>query len=106
MRKFVFVLLIVGAFSYLVFGGGFDRLKEYRVSVALVDAGYSQPRAECMARRMVKRLSIVQLWKLRRFSDENHGFFAALKGAARVDDSEAVSVTASSAALCSVGLAH
>jgi len=106
VRKVVVLLLAVLTLWYLTLGGGLRRYEEYRVSGVLRDAGLSAHRCDCMARRMVKRLSLIQLWKLQRFAGQGHGLDAALRGARQVDDDQALAVTASAAALCSVGLAH
>ena len=106
MRKVVVLLLATLTLWYLTLGGGLRRFEEYRVSGALRDVGMSAHRSDCMARRMVKRLSLIQLWKLQRFAGHGHGLDDALHGARRVDDDQALAVTASAAALCSVGLAH
>ncbi|WP_342803832.1 hypothetical protein [Novosphingobium album (ex Liu et al. 2023)] len=106
MRRFVLLLLLAAAGVYLTFGGGWRAFKEYRVRSALVEAGLSDKRADCMARRMVKRLSIVQLYKLQRFEGESHSLGAYIAGVRRVGDGEAIAVTASSAALCATGIAR
>jgi hypothetical protein len=48
---------------------------------------------------------VFQLMKLRHFSEERHTLGAMWRGVKRVDDSEAIAVTASSAALCRLGVA-
>jgi hypothetical protein len=99
------VLLLVLATSwYLTLGGGLRRFEEHRVRGALVEAGLSQKRADCMARRMVKRLDLFQLWKLQRFAEDSRSLGAYIRGVQRVGDAEAVAVTASSAALCAAGI--
>lgn len=104
MRKLVVLLLVLATGWYLTLGGGLHHYEEYRVRGALVESGVSTKRADCMARRMVARLSIIQLWKLQRFAEEKRTLGAYMRGVKRVGDSEAVAVTASSAALCAVGL--
>lgn len=106
MRKLVVLLLVLATGWYLTLGGGLRRYEEYRVRGALVDSGLSERRADCMARRMVKRLSILQLWKLQGFAEEKRTLGAYIRGVKRVGDAEAVAVTASSAALCAVGIAR
>ena len=105
MRKFVVLALVLALAAYLTIGGGFRRYEEYRVRGALVEAGFPDKRAECMARRMAKRLDLFQLMKLQHFSEERHTLGAMWRGVKRVDDSEAIAVTASSAALCRLGVA-
>lgn len=104
MRKLVLVLLVIVTGWYLTLGGGLRRFEEYRVRAALVDSGVSEKRASCMARRMVKRLDLFQLWKLQRFAEDSRSLPAYIRGVKRVGDAEAVAVTVSSAALCAVGI--
>jgi hypothetical protein len=104
LRKLAVLLLLVVTGWYLTLGGGLRRYEEYRVRGALVESGLSAKRADCMARRMVKRLSIQQLWKLQSFGEEKHTPGAYIRGVKRVGDAEAVAVTASSAALCAARL--
>jgi hypothetical protein len=104
MRKLVVLLLVVTTGWYLTLGGGLRRFEEYRVRGALVESGISEKRAGCMARRMVKRLSIFQLWKLQSFAEDKRTLGATIRGMKRVGDAEAVAVTVSSAALCAAGL--
>jgi hypothetical protein len=85
--------------------GCVERIAESRVRSALVGAGLPQAAAECMAGRMVDRLTIAQLRKLERLQGENRSLTDYLAAVRRVDDPQAVAVTASSAALCSTGLA-
>lgn len=89
---------------YLIAGGGLQRFEEYRVRAALVESGVGTRRAECMARRMVKRLNLLQLWKLQNFAEDKRTLGAYIRGVKRVGDAEAIAVTVSSAGLCAVGL--
>ena len=50
--------------ALLMLGGCAQTIAEGRVRSALVDAGLSERNADCMAERMVDRLSIDQLRKL------------------------------------------
>jgi hypothetical protein len=104
LRKLVVLLLVVVTGWYLTLGGGLRRYEEYRVRGALIESGLSEKRADCMARRMVKRLSILQLWKLQSFAEERRTLGAYMRGVKRVGDAEAVAVTISSAALCAAGV--
>jgi len=106
MRRIVVALIAIVLVLYLTWGGGLRRYEEYRVGGALHEAGFSRHRADCMAHRMVKRLSPVQLWKLQHFAEHKRGLQAALRGIEPVGDDEALSVTASAAALCAMGLAQ
>ena len=76
------------------------------VKSALRDAGLSESNSACMAERMTDRLTIGQLQKLKKLkgADRSLGDFVA--AVRRVGDSEALEVTASSAALCATGLAR
>ena len=78
-----------------------------RLRNGLVQAGISEPVAECMAERMTDRLSLGQLRKLRDFAEARKADSRAefLRGVRALDDAEIVTVTASSAALCATGLA-
>ena len=106
MRRLAVLALVLALVAYLTVGGGFRRYQEYRVRGALMEAGLSEKRADCMARRMVKRLDTFQLLKLQRFAEDKQTLGAYVRGIKRVGDGEAVAVTASSAALCAAGLAH
>lgn len=87
-----------------------ERIAETRVRSALAEAGLSPSVSDCMAARMVDRLSLDQLRSLERLKARS-GERAQPSTAAeyvervrRVGDLEVVSVTGSSAALCAVGL--
>jgi hypothetical protein len=90
--------------------GCVEKIAESRVRSALVDAGLSQRNADCMAARMVDRLTIGQLRKLERLKakpgerERPVTIGEYLERVRRVGDSEAIAVTASSAGLCAVGL--
>jgi hypothetical protein len=76
------------------------------VRSALLDAGLSQSNAACMANRMTDKLTIFQLRKLQQLKGEKRSLSDYVAAVRRVDDAEALAVTASSAALCSTGLAR
>ena len=95
--------LVAGA---LALSGCVERIAESRVRSALVDAGLSQRNADCMAHRMVDRLTISQLRKLEALQGEKRGLFDYVAAVERVGDGKVISVTASSAALCASGLAR
>ena len=86
--------------------GCVERIAESRVRSALIEAGLSERNAECMAGRMVDRLTIAQLRKLERLKGEKRSLDDYLDAVRRVGDTEALAVTASSAALCATGLAR
>lgn len=75
------------------------------VKSAMIDAGLSESNAACMATRMTDRLSLVQLNKLRKLKGEKRSLGDYVDAVRKVGDAEALSVTASSAALCATGLA-
>ena len=75
------------------------------VKSAMVEAGLSEPNAACMAERMTDRLSLGQLNKLKKLKGEKRSLSDYVAAVRRVGDAEALSVTASSAALCASGLA-
>ena len=75
------------------------------VKSAMIEAGLSEKNAACMATRMTDRLSLVQLNKLKQLKGEKQSLSDYVAAVRRVGDAEALSVTASSAALCATGLA-
>ena len=83
-----------------------SKLAYGQVKGAMIDAGLSEKNSACMAERMTDRLSLGQLQKLKQLKGEKRllGDYVAAVG--RVGDSEAIAVTASSAALCATGLAR
>ena len=88
---------------------GCAAIAEPKVRSALVEAGVSEGDADCMAGRMVDRLSIGQLRKLEALEPPPEGrrsladYVSVVR---RVGDAELIGVTASSAALCTTGLAR
>ena len=90
--------------------GCIDQVVESRVKSALVGAGVSNKNADCMAGRMVDRLSISQLRTLEQLkprdteSDNSVGLRSYVERVRKVADAETIGVTASSAALCATGL--
>lgn len=82
-----------------------SKLAYGQVKSAIIDAGLSEPNAACMATRMTDRLSLVQLNKLKQLRGEKQSLADYVAAVRRVGDAEALSVTASSAALCATGLA-
>lgn len=100
-------LVLAGA---LALSGCVQTIAESRVRTALVEAGLSQKNADCMAGRMVDRLTIAQLKKLERVKarpgerDKPVTIGEYVERVRRVGDAEVVAVTASSAGLCAVGL--
>ncbi len=96
--------------SSLALAGCVEAIAESRVQSALSDAGLSDRNADCMAERMVDRLTISQLKKLERLKaragerEKPVTLAQYVERVRRVGDAEVVAVTGSSAALCAVGL--
>ena len=90
---------------------GCSQIAEPRVRSALIDAGLSERNADCMASRMVDRLTLSQLQRLEALSGQNRETLGQLSLAdyvalvRRIGDAEVIAVTASSAALCATGIA-
>lgn len=112
MRKLLIgLLLIVVLAAGAVSTGLADPLVRWQVKSALVQSGIGEKRAECMAERMVERLTLGQLWKLREGMaphagepEEDYGLGELIKRLRRVEDGEAVAVLTTSAGLCALGL--
>ncbi|MXO74494.1 hypothetical protein GRI40_04555 [Altererythrobacter aerius] len=103
---------VLCAAALLGASGCVETVAEDRVESALVEAGLSSANAACMAGRMVDRLTIAQLRKLERLEarpgerERPATIGEFVERVRRVGDSEVIAVTASSAALCTTGLAH
>ena len=97
---------IVLAAAALATAGCVERIAESRVRSALLDAGLSQHNADCMAHRMVDRLSIGQLRKLEALRGRKRSLAEYVVAVRKVGDPEVIGVAASSAALCTTGLAR
>lgn len=100
MRRAVLVALLLAA------SGCVGKIAESRVRSALVEAGLSQTNADCMARRMVDRLTIGQLRKLEALRGEKRSTADYVAAVRKVGDAEVIAVAASSAAFCATGLAR
>lgn len=106
------LIAVVGATAWFVLrdGGLADEVTEDRVRTALLDTGVPQPMAECMAPRLVDRLSISQLRKLERLGpSEGETRIPLSTGEAmarlrRVDDREAVETVVTTAGGCGFDL--
>ena len=83
-----------------------SKLAYGQVKSAMIEAGLSEPTAACMAGRMTDKLSLVQLNKLKKLRGSNRSLSQFVGAVRKVGDAEALQVTASSAALCSTGLAR
>ena len=105
-------LAITTALAAAMLGGCVEQVAESRVRSALVSGGLAQDDADCMARRMVDRLSIGQLRRLEALSGQSRETLGRLTLAqyielvGRIGDAEVIAVTTSSAALCTTGLAR
>ena len=112
MRKLLLWIVVLAVLAGgALFTGLANPLVEMQVKSALVESGIGEGRAECMAQRMVKRLTIIQLWKLRQGMaaqpgepEEGYGLGELIKRLDRVDDGEAVAVLTTSAGLCAIGI--
>ena len=104
------VLVLTGAAISL--SGCVQKIAESRVRTALVEAGLGERNADCMAERMVDRLSISQLRKLEELKakpgerEKGLSLRDYVTRVRRVGDAEVVAVTATSAGLCATGLAN
>jgi len=94
------------AAALALWGGGAQAIAEYRVHSGLREAGLSERTSGCMARRMVRRLTIPQLFRLQALEGQKRSLGAYVKAVRAVGDGEVIAVTASSAALCASGLAR
>jgi hypothetical protein len=76
------------------------------VRAGLMNAGVDERTATCMADRMVHRLSLLQLRRMAALgkADQSRNIDQLLYRLRSLDDPEIVTVTASSAALCKLGL--
>lgn len=112
MRKALIVILVIGliGFGFWIYFGGVEEVTQRRVEAALVDVGLPQQQASCMAARMTERLTLNQLRKLEGLApQEGEAALPLTPGEMlarlrRVDDPEAVEVTATAAAICALGL--
>lgn len=78
---------------------------EYRVRSAFAEAGMSDRAAACMGKRLVRKLSLVQVRKLTAFQDEPHTVGGLVRAVRKVADRKVIAVTTSSVALCTAGIA-
>ena len=98
--------LLLVAIAAAASAGCVEKIAEGRVRSALVQGGVPEQTADCMAGRMVDRLTIAQLRKLEALRGDHRTLGDYLDAVRRVGDAEVIGVTASSAALCSTGLAR
>lgn len=100
--KIVVPVAIAGAALWY----GAHRYAEHRVRTAFAQAGMTDEAAACMGRRLGERLTLRQLYALSALRDETHDVDQLLRVVQRMDDRSVVRVTATSALLCSTGLAR
>ena len=98
----------IGALLASLLALGACSTPETMTRTGLENAGISKPVAGCMARRMVDRLSLLQLRRLSALgkAKQSRDLDQLLRRLRSLDDPEIVRVTASSAALCAIGLAR
>ncbi len=91
--------LLLGAWSP-------SKLAAGSVRSALRDAGLSDANANCMAGRMTDKLSLKQLWRLKKLNNRTgraRSMPEYVSAVRELGDSETLAVTASAAALCASG---
>ena len=112
MRKLLFGIVVLALLVAIALQTGLARpLVKWQVEASLIDSGLSEGRADCMAGRMVDRLSVWQLYKLRSGmspregeAENPTGLGDLIKRLRRVDDAEAVAVVTTSSGLCAMGV--
>jgi hypothetical protein len=105
MLRLLLVVALVGA-GWWAAPHVIDGIARYQVRSALTEAGVSERNADCMAQRMVKRLTIAQLRKLEAVEGEKKSLPGMIRSVRKIDDGEVVAVTVSSSLLCRTGLAN
>jgi hypothetical protein len=98
-RALIPLLMLLAAWSP-------SKLATGTVKRALIESGLSEANAQCMANRMTDKLSLLQLAKLRALKGEKRSISEYVAAVRKVNDIHVLSVTASSAALCSTGFAR
>lgn len=112
MRKLLFGTIVLALLIGIALQTGVAKpVVKWQVETALLDSGIGPKRADCMAGRMVDRLSVWQLYNLQRAMAARQGEAAdptglgdTIKRLRRVDDDEVVAVVTTSTALCAVGI--
>ena len=104
MKHWGIAALAIG--SLVSTGGCVSKLAYGQVKSAMIEAGLSDSNAGCMAKRMTDKLSLLQLNRLKQLKGEHRTLGQFVGAVRRVNDPQALQVTVSSAALCSVGLAR
>jgi len=110
-RLLIWIAVLVVLAGGALFSGLANPLVAMQVKASLVESGIGEKRAECMAARMVERLSLIQLWRLRQGMaaqsgepESGYGLGELIKRLRRVGDGEAVAVLTTSAGLCAIGI--
>jgi hypothetical protein len=96
--------LLISVVLLAVTAGCAQQVAEHRVRAALRGAGLSERNADCMAHRMVRKLTIHQLHELEALKGEKRSVADYVIAVERVGDARAIAVTAKSAAVCELGL--
>jgi len=96
--------LVVALMAALTLTGCVEKIAEHKVRAALIEAGLGPATSDCMARRMVDRLSISQLRKLQALQGEKRSVVDYVAAVQRVGDPEVFQVTAAAGAVCATGL--
>ena len=94
----VVAALLLGAWSP-------SKLASGQVRQAMRDAGLSEANAHCMAARMTDRLSLIQLYHLHQLRGKNRSLTDYVNAVRKQGDRQALEVVASSAFMCTTGLA-
>lgn len=110
MKKLLFVLLLLMGAGVLAVQTGVARpMIAAQVERSLMASGIGPRRAECMAGRMVDRLSLWHLYTLQRAMAPRDGETRSAPGIIgtitrlrRSEDGEIIGVVTSSAALCAI----
>lgn len=112
MRKLVFAVIVLALLVGIALQTGLAKpVVQWRVEAALLESGMPEKRAQCMAARMVDRLSVWQLYELRQGmaprageSERPDGLGDLIKRLRRGTDTETVAVVSTSAGLCAIGI--
>ena len=112
IRKLLFLIVILAALAGAALYTGHARpVVKWQVERSLLASGMSEKRSDCMAGRMVDRLSILQLWNLRQAmqpregeAENAEGLGELVKRLRRSGDTETVAVVSTSAGLCAIGI--
>ena len=104
MFRFIKAVVVIVAAAALVWFGA-HWYAEYRLRTAFADAGMSDRAARCMGQRLTRKLTLMQIGKLRALQTEKHSLGGMRRAVREIDDGQVVKVTITSMALCSMGIA-